>query len=334
MVAIIIVTVFIFLFYYLASFNTLKAEHRLIFISFFLASTFVLRFLIDPSINKDYFGYFELFDFTMPSTLVSFLLGEPYLDIIYFFFSLFTNDKAIIFLGIYWLNLLIVNTFFVWILTRTDVQMWKKVVLFSLFYFLFAFVLIRNSPAYILFACYFYYSYRKIKFNWVLFTPFMHISSIAILVTYLHEKKKYYLLLLLFSIVGVLMLIFVLPRFSNLVSIELAVSKINTYSAEMQEVSIFHKVYFFVISAIVITTAFIYKKKIFHPIITTTIIFYFISFFINPIAGFRFVPYLFFSILFFNFEGYFNTSFSRVFNIICFLMFPYFLYTLIDTHYL
>jgi hypothetical protein len=334
MVAIIIVAIFIFIFYFLASFNTLKVEHRLIFISFFLATTFILRFLINPSINKDYFGYFELFDYTIPSTFLSFLLEEPYLDLVYFFFSLFTNDKATIFLGIYWLNLLIVNAFFVWILTRKDVQMWKKVVLFSLFYFLFAFVLIRNSPAYILFACYFYYSYRNIKFNLVLFTPLMHISSIGVLVTYLHKKKNYYLFLLLFSIVGILVLFFILPSFLNFVSLELVVSKVNTYSAEMQEVSVFHKVYFFVISSIVITTAFVYKKKIFHPIMMTTILFYYISFLINPVVGFRIVPYLFFSILFFNYDGYYNTSYTRVFNIICFLMFPYFLYTLIDTHYL
>mgnify|MGYP006998217128 CR=1 FL=1 len=102
---------------------------------------------------------------------------------------MFTYDKAAIFSGIYWFNLLFVNAFFVWLLTRNDVQMWKKHILFSFFYILFGFVLIRNSGAYLLLALYFYYSYRKVKFNSVLISPFIHLSSLPVLMTYFHKKK-------------------------------------------------------------------------------------------------------------------------------------------------
>lgn len=334
MAAIITFLVFIFLFYFLASFNSTNANHRIIFIGLFFLSTLILRSLIDPELNKDYFGYFDLHDFKIPESFLSFLLGEPYLKIIYAFFSLFTDEKAKIFTCIYWLNLLIANSFFVWLLTRTDVQMWKKVILFSFFYFLFAFVLIRNTPAYILFAVYFYYSFRKLKFNAVLLTPFIHISSVAVLGTYFHKKKNYFLLFILFSIIVASLLLFILPSINNVFAIELTVSKVNAYSAEMEEVSIFHKVYFVFISSVVIFTALVYKKQVLHPIIVTAVFLYYATFTINPIMGFRFVPFLLFSIFLFNYNGAYNKEHTRIFNLASFAMILYFVYTFIDTHYL
>jgi hypothetical protein len=334
MVAIIGVTILIFLFYFLASFNTSNAKNRLVFIGLFLLSTFILRLLINPELNKDYFGYFDLHDFQISKNFLSFLLGELYLKLVYTFLNLFTNDKALLFLVIYWFNLLISNAFFVWILTRRDVQMWKKIILFSFFYFLFAFVLIRNSLAYILFAMYFYYSFRKIKFNFVLFTPFIHISSIAVLITYFHNKKNYYVLFMLFSVTAALLLLSVLPNIANSFAIEMTMSKVIAYSAEMEVVSVFHKVYFIFISSAVFITAIVYQKQVLHPIIVTAILLYYISFAVNPIVGFRFAPYLLFSILFFNYSGTYNKEFTRIFNISSFLLIPYFIYTLIDTHYL
>jgi hypothetical protein len=334
MVAIIGVSVLIFLFYFLASFNTSDAKTRFVFIGLFVLSTFVLRFLMRPELNKDYFGYFDLFDFKLPENVLSAVLGEPYLKILYVFFNLFTDDKSIVFTCIYWFNLLFSNAFFIWVVTRTDVQMWKKIILFSFFYFLFAFVLIRNSPVYILFAMYFYYSFRKENFNWILVTPFIHISSIAVLITYFHKRQNYYTLFLVFSVVVAVLLVLVLPKVSNSFALELTLSKVSTYSAEMDVVSVFHKVYFVFISGVVLITAFVYKKQMIHPIISTTILLYYISFTVNPIVGFRFAPYLLFSILLFNYTGTYHRQFTKIFNLISFLMLPYFIYTLIDTHYL
>lgn len=334
MVAIICVTIVVFLFYFLASFNTLKPIHKFVFICLFLLSSFVLRLLINPELNKDYFGYFELYDFKVPENFLSFLLGEPYLNLVYVFFNLFTDDRTIIFLGIYWLNILIANGFFVWIVTRKDILIWKKIVLFSFFYILFAFVLIRNAPAYILFGSYFYYSFRRQNFNAVLLTPFMHISSMAVLVTYFHKRKNYFLLFLLLSIIIIILLLFLLPNVSNSIAIQMSMAKVKTYSAEMEVVSVFHKVYFIFVSSIVLCTAIVYKKEIFHPIIMTTILLYYISFIVNPIVGFRFAPYLFFSILFYNHDDTYYNSLNRVLNLLSIILLPYFVYTILDTHYL
>lgn len=334
MVAIISVSILIFLFYFLASFNTSDARNRLVFIGFFVLCSFLLRFMISPELNKDYFGYFDLFDFTLPQNVLSAILGEPYLKILHVFFTLFTEDKSVVFLCIYWFNLAVANAFFIWIVTRKDIQMWKKIILFSFFYFLFAFVLIRNAPVYLLFAMYFYYSFRKVNFNWVLVTPFIHISSIAVLVTYFHKRKNYYTLFFIFSVIVTLLLVFLLPKVSNSFAVEMTMSKVSAYSAEMDVVSVFHKVYFVFIFFVIITTAFVYKKQMLHPIIVTTIILYYISFAVNPIAGFRFAPYLLFSILLFNYTGTYHRQLTQIFNLTSFFMLPYFIYTLIDTHYL
>lgn len=332
MVAIIGITLFIFLFYFLASFNNLKAEHRFVFICLFVLSVFILRIVISPELNKDYDGYFGYHDSKIPENMISFLLGEPYLKIMYGFFDLFTDDKAIIFSGIYWFNLLFVTAFFVWLLTRNDIQMWKKNILFSFFYFLFAFVLIRNSGAYIMLALYFYYSYRKIKFNVVLMTPLIHLSSLPVLITYFHKQKNYYIYLISILIFAVLAFIFLFPIIASSLGTDRMLSKVSTYSAETETVGLFHKVYFVFVSFILIITALAYKKKMIHPFIITTMALYYIGFMINPVMGFRFVPYLLFAIFFFNYNGAYNSQLTRTLNVTSFLLFPYFLYTLIDTH--
>ncbi|MFT4847606.1 MAG: hypothetical protein ACI83B_000127 [Sediminicola sp.] len=334
MVVIIGITLFVFLFYFLASFNNLKPEHRLVFIGLFVLSSFILRIVISPELNKDYAGYFNYHDSKIPENLISVFLGEPYLKVVYAFFDLFTDDKAVIFSGIYWFNLLFVTAFFVWLLTRKDVQMWKKNVLFSFFYILFAFVLIRNSGAYIIIALYFYYSYREIKFNAVLVTPLIHLSALPVLLTYFHKKKDYYIYFTAFIIFMSAAFLFLFPVLSSTLGTERMLSKVKVYSAEMETVSIFHKVYFLFVSFIVTTTALAYKKKMLHPFIITTIALYYAGFIVNPIMGFRFAPYLYFSIFFFNYSGDYNTQLTRILNISSFLLFPYFIYTLIDTHIL
>mgnify|MGYP003626448327 CR=1 FL=1 len=257
MVVIIGITLFVFLFYFLASFNNLKPEHRLVFIGLFVLSSFILRIVISPELNKDYPGYFNYHDSKIPENLISVFLGEPYLKVVYAFFDLFTDDKAVIFSGIYWFNLLFVTAFFVWLLTRKDVQIFMS----AAFLFLF-------------------------------------------------------------------------PVLSSTLGTERMLSKVKVYSAEMETVSIFHKVYFLFVSFIVTTTALAYKKKMLHPFIITTIALYYAGFIVNPIMGFRFAPYLYFSIFFFNYSGDYNTQLTRILNISSFLLFPYFIYTLIDTHIL
>lgn len=334
MILIILFTFLLFIFYFLASFNTLKSNHRILFISLFILSSIVLRYLINPDTNKDYYGYFYFNNFFEPKDFLSFFFTEPYLYFVYKFFSLFSSDATTIFLGMYWYNLILTNIFFIWLVTRNDISIWKKTLLFTFYYFLFAFVLLRNGPVYILFACFFYYSYRNKNFKAVLLTPFMHISSLAIMITIFHKKKKYLFLLSFMLVIVPLILFFIMPILTNMLAFEKSLYKINAYSEEMDVVSVFHKVYFLFVTVVVFITFWIYKKKALNPILLTAVGFYYIFFYLNPVVGFRFTPYVFFAILLFNFDGVYNKQIVKIVNVISVLLFPYFLLTLFDSHYL
>lgn len=331
----IFVTISLFIAYYLASFNTLKIGNKYFFILLYLIFAVINRLLVAPELNKDYDGYFDLHNFDDPEDIVSFLFSEPYLYLIYKFFDLFTSDKKIIFNLIYWLNFLITNTFFVWLLTRYDISVWKKVTLFAFYYFLFGFVLLRNAPVYMLFACFFYYSYRGKKFYSILFTPFMHLSALSLIIT-VFNKNKYYFKVLFFILLILLpaLLIYLLPLLNDLMALQNSMNKIESYSGVMLSVSIFHKIYFVFVSFVLVITLFVYKKKAINPILVTTAIFYYTSFFINPVLGFRFSPYVFMAILLFNFKYEFSPKWIKFVDFASFLLLPYFIYTLADTHHL
>jgi hypothetical protein len=331
----IIVTINLFVAYYLASFNTLKNGNKLFLILLYLIFAIINRLLVDVKLNKDYYGYFDLHNFDDPEDLVSFLFSEPYLYLIYKFFYLFISDKEIIFNLIYWLNFSITNAFFVWLLTRYDISVWKKVILFSFYYFLFGFVLLRNGPVYMLFACFFYYSYRnKISYN-ILLTPLMHLSALSLIITIFNKntyyfKSLFFILLILFPV----LLIYILPLLDSLLAFQNSMNKINSYSEEFFTVSIFHNIYFAFVSFSLAITFFVYNKKALNPILVTTAIFYYTSFFINPVLGFRFSPYVFMAILLNNFKIVFNPKLIKFMDFASFLLLAYFIFTLFDTHYL
>lgn len=305
------------------------------FIIIFLVCSIVNRLLVEPELNKDYFGYYDLHNFNDPDDIYLFLISEPYLYLVYKFFGLFNSDKAIILSLIYWLNFFITNAFFVWLLRRGDVSVWKKVTLFSFYYFLFGYVLLRNAPVYILFACFIYYSYRNKKYYKVLFTPLMHLSALALIVLIFNKQKSYFKALTVgLAILVPLMVFYFLPLLNGLILFEYSVNKIETYSDGMLTVSIFHKIYFAFICLTLVMTIFMYKRRAINPIIVTTALLYFVSYFINPVLGFRLSPYVFMSIFLYNNMDYFSPKWTKVFDYVSLLLLPYFISTLFSTHHL
>jgi hypothetical protein len=270
---IIVLTFFIFLFYYLACFNTLRLDHQLIFLLFFIISSITLRFVINPNSNKDYYGYFSFHSYQDQNSFISFLLSEPYLYLIYKFFELFTPDKEYILRGIYWFNFLITNVFFIWLALRKDILIWKKIVLFVFYYFLFGFVLLRNGPVYILYAYFFYYSFRNKKFIKIVLTPFMHLSALALIIL-LFQRKKYYIKIFFAAILIIIPLVFIylIPVLSNISSIQVTMSKVYAYSKDVKAIAVFHKIHFIFVTVIVFISILTIKKKIINPIFITTFI--------------------------------------------------------------
>ena len=334
MTVILLFTFLTFLFYYLGSFDSANTSYKRLFVICFVIASFVLRYVIDPQWNNDYDLYFNFKIFQEPKNILSIFIGEPYLYLEYACFNFFFNDKEIVFLSMYWFTFLISTFFFVWLLTRKDIEMWKKMFLFTCYYFFFAFVLLRNGPAYILFAYYLYYTFREKKFYWVVLTPLMHLSSWVLLITLFHKKKNYFAFCALLVFLTVISFFFLFPVLSEKDTFDKIVFKINAYSSGMAVIGIMHKLYFLLITTLVLIGSLLYKKKMLHPIIVTTLVFYYLGFFINPVVGFRFSPFVFLALFLFNFDDFNNGKVVKILNYSSILLLPCFLYALFHTHHL
>lgn len=320
-----------FVFYYLACFEYTTSKKKLLLIICFLFCSFFLRAVIDPALNNDYDLYYNFKIFHKPRSFFTFFLKEPYLYSVYAFFDIFSNEKEIIFSCLYWFNYIITTLFFVWLIKLKDIEVWKKMLLFSVFYFFFAFTLLRNGPVYIFFAMYFYYSYRNLKFNYVLLTPFMHISSILILIVYLYKLKNYYLFLAIVCILGPIFLLLFKPYLDNIDIFHYVFYKMNTYSKANAAIGYMHWSFLSFISILHLFGIILYKKRMLHPFLVTTALFYYVSYFINPIMAFRFTPYVLFALLFFNFDPL-KKQIVRVLNLSSVFLVVIYLFILYHTH--
>ena len=326
----------LFIFYYLMCQNHIKYEIKIIYLVLFICFSFLLRVLIPINTNKDFIGYYELYNFETPDDFFSFLTIEPYLYFIFNIFELFTKNKLEIIISIYWLNFLISLYFYIWLAFRYDIELWKKVLIFVFYYFLTCYVVLRNAPVYFIYSYFFYYSFRATRYNKIILTPLIHISSIPLLVLLLHRSKKYFKFLLSALLLFIpFFLIIILPIIKNYELLKMTIDKADTYGEGMSNVSIFHKLYFCFITGIFIINTFYIKRNIFHPLIITTFIIYYIAYFINPVIGFRYTPYIIFSILLNNFNlSHNNFSFTKILNLVVFFLLPYFIFNYFDTHYL
>jgi len=164
----------------------------------------------------------------------------------------------------------------------------------------------------------------------------MHLSSAPFLLLLFYKSKNYfkYLFLALILFIPILFIV-VLPIIDSIEELQQSLNKVDAYTEGGSEVGVFHKIYFCFITLLFIFSWLNIKKKLFHPIIITTFIIYYISFFINPVIGFRFSPYIILVLLLNNFEGKYNfPALTKVLNLIIILLLPYFIFTFIDTHHL
>lgn len=330
-----LISILFFNYYFLCQ-NHIKYENKVFYLILFIFLSIVLRLLIPTDINKDYTGYYELYNYDNPENILSFLISEPYLFIVYKFFELFTSNKRIIIECIYWFNLLISLYFYIWLAFRKDIELWKKVVIFVFYYFLTSYIVLRNAPVYFIYSYFFYYSFRAIQYRKIFFSPFMHLSSAPFLLLLFYKSKNYFKYLSLALLLFIPVLFFVVfPIIDSIEELQQSLNKVDAYTEGESEVGVFHKIYFCFITLLFIINWLNIKKKLFHPLIITTFIIYYISFFINPVIGFRFSPYIILVLLLNNFEGKYNfPALTKVLNLIIILLLPYFIFTFIDTHHL
>ena len=203
--------------------------------------------------------------------------------------------------------------------------------IFSIFYFFFGFVLLRNAPAYLLFAVFFYYSYRNLKFDYVLLTPFMHMSSILILIVYFYKWKKYYLFFVTICILVPIFFLVSMPYLESIDFFRYVLWKINDYTKANIVIGYMHWLFFAFITVLFLLGIILYKKRMLHPFLVTTAFFYYVCYFVNPIMAFRFTPYVLFALLFLNSDPL-KKQIVRILNFSSVFLCVIYLFILYHTH--
>jgi hypothetical protein len=332
MILLLFIVLCVFLSFYLGCFDSENLTRKRVAIACFVISSIFLRILLKADYNNDYYLYYNFQIFHKPTSLLSFFINEPYLYSVYSFFKLFTPIKETVFIFMYWFNFTISTLFFVWLLLRKDIELYKKMIIFVCYYFVITYVVLRNGPVYILFALYFYYTFRNKKFNWVLITPLLHISSSLLLITFIHNYRYYFRILIILPLLLFLFVFILIPFLAAFEEFQTIISKINIYSAGMVTIGIMHKLFFIFIVLLYILGYFFYKRKILHPILVTTFLLYAVTYFINPVVAFRFSPYFIFAMMLYPLKEFFKTQKLRMLNLSTVLLFPIFVYAMFNSH--
>ncbi|MEY4964027.1 MAG: hypothetical protein RLZZ323_1346 [Bacteroidota bacterium] len=312
------ITIVNFIFYYLASiFSNFK--FKIGFSLLFILSTIVLRLVVNNSQLPDYDSYYSIIGIIEPEFSFKILFTEPYyFQLVNYFNKTYSSETSINFF--YTINYLISTTFFVWLLFVNKVSPWKKVLLFSLYYYVFAFILLRNTISYIMIAILYYrLNYNKInKTSFLAF--FSHLSSLPVLGSSLFRNKKGDLKLIVSGICYVLF-------FSILIRLE-AFNVYEKFSAYQESkdygVSFFHKFYFYFF-LIVNVFLFIYKRKmVFNYTYLPIFLTYILLQYANAVMGYRFSIYLMLYLLLFindvKEDIYINTKLNLISFFFIFLM--------------
>ncbi len=272
--------------YYLLNLN-FNIKLKIVLSFLFIVICFAIKFNIDVSKMPDYDGYFQVIGIVNPEISIKALFAEPYyFQIVNYLYQSNSAEDSIKFF--YNINFFLTLTFFIWLSFLNDISIWKKIVLYVLYFYFFSYVLLRNAPAYLLIGVLYYYLYKGKYIKICLLSFLAHLSSLPILLFSFFKNKKgdkklFVLLFLFFLGFNILLK---LPVFG--------VYEKFTYYREGHEYgqSIFHKVYF--IFMIFINLFLVFKNK--DLLYNYTYSFIFLTYFFiqlaSPVMGFRFSIYM------------------------------------------
>jgi hypothetical protein len=308
-----------FIFYFLASFNK-KLRAKVFFTFLFLITSVFFRLLVTNDQLPDYDSYYSVIGKIDPEFTFKILFTEPYyFQLVNYLYKSFSAELSInVF---YSINFLVTTFFFVWLLFIKDIPAWKKVLLFSLYYYVFTFILLRNTISYILIGYLFYWiNYKKVN-KISFFAMFSHLSSLPALFSSLFKNRRGDFKLI------VLMGLYIFA-FSFILKLEVLnlYEKFSVYQdSQNATFSIFHRMYF-IFFIIINFILFLFKRHLFFnytylPIFIT----YLILQYTNPVMGYRFSIYLVLYLLFYNMGIKTGTNRSRQLNLLSFVFLFFFL---------
>ena len=255
-----------------------------------------MRFFVPIEKNDDFFVYSQLFNYDFEFSL-EFILGEPYIKILYSFFALFFDEKMMVLKSIYFFNFFVSNIFFIWLATRKNISIFSKIFFFSMYYFFFSYILLRNSLVFFAYAVLIITNFKKIRL--LLFSFFSHITALLPLVLVYIKNFSLFKLILLFLIFFSSIYLFIPLNLAE--EIEL-ISKFSVYLTGLEKISLGHYIFLIFNSLFLIGTMMIFKFGNELKFIVFLFIIYILAFLVNPVIASRISPFLITTILFINYE--------------------------------
>ncbi len=282
----IIVAALLFCVYFLLGYFV-DRNLKILFAILFVILSYLLKFSIDVTKTADYDNYLHLITLDLPEFSLNSLFAEPYFfQIGSWLCKYYSKEQSLAF---FTESSFIYSTiFFLWMAFLKNVSTFNRIIIFSLYYYFFAYIVFRNGPAYMLSGVTFYYLHKNIYLKATVFLFLMHLSSLPVIFFTIFKNKLGDRKLLLMCF---LFIIF----FNILVRIELFAlyDKFSFYENEVEYgQSIFHKIYFysFVLFNIYL---FCFKKDVIY---NYTYLLLFVTYLIlnysNSVMGYRFSIYL------------------------------------------
>ena len=274
-----------FLFYIL---NITENKEFKYFISLiFLVFSFFLFFLIDFSKLPDYQQYYNVIGIRDSEISIKTLFTEPYyFELVNVFNKRYSSEISIrIF---YFINTFITTFFFIWISFNKKAAPWKNVLLYSLFYYLFSFILLRNTPSYILTGILFYFLQKNIFVKTTILSFLCHLSSLPVLFFSFFKNKKADFKLLIIVVIYFLV-------FNLLTQLEIfgIYNKLTIYQDDKEYgQNIFHKLYFILFLIFNLYMYLKYKSIIDNYTYILIFFTYLILQSIGPVMAYRFSIYI------------------------------------------
>jgi hypothetical protein len=283
-----------FIFYYFAVIFD-KYYYKISASSFFVFTALILRLVVKNQYLPDYDAYYSVIGTINPDFSFKTIFTEPYYFQLVNLLNLkFTAEKSINFF--YTFNFIVTTIFYTWLIFIKEISPWKKILLFSLYFHVFSFILLRNTISYILIA-YLFYLLSFNKTSKIAYLSFLsHLTSLPALISSLFKNKRGDKKLIFF------MLLFIIV-FSQLIKLELfnIYQKFSSYQdSQDYGVSLFHKFYFYFFTLINIFLYFYKKSMVFNYTYMPIFVLYLILQNANAVMGYRFSVYLVLYLLFYT----------------------------------
>jgi hypothetical protein len=323
----IILLILFFISYYISCITVQNRKVNYVALFIFILFSVFVRFFTPLIENADYNTYLRFVDTGELSELsVGSLFSEPYFFIIVLSLKNFVQDTAASLNLYYVINFIITTIFFIWIIRLRDIQTFSKILLFSLYYFLFAYTTIRNSPAYILVGVLYYFLHRKKVFRLGYLSFLAHLSSVpAVIFSFFRADQVSKKVLIGAIVMFPLFFVFINLPFLNLSD------KLSQYEDSTEYgVSTFHKIYFVVIVLLSIFLYFKNKALVFNNVYILNFVMYLMLYSISGVMAFRYSIYFIMFLLFVPVTK--KIRHLKLYSSLSLLTIIYFIYSYIANH--